>query len=127
MPFQIKLSQAEIDIICDALRHIQEEAARNIRVWNRVMFACFGEKNDSPEAAQSINIFNERQKLLKKLVEAASNDFRKRLQLDDLKLWEELSLKKRGLALDEDEEKNEEEAGRLIVTDAAIWHKKEDK
>ena len=118
--FFIKANEKTIDLFCDVLRESQEDLARNIRVWNRIMRRC-GDTVDSLGASPDIDAFNERQKLLRKLVEQASDNFKEKLRPDDLKLWEELPLETRGLA--DPDEKGEEKSGRLISTDAAIWQK----
>ena len=88
------------------------------------MRKCYGDIVDSPEAKHEIDIFNERQKLLRKLVEKLSDDFKKRLLPDDLKFWEELPLKTRGFA--EPDEGMDKKDGRVIVIDAKIWQRKKD-
>lgn len=132
MLFAIELSQEEFNAIFGALRQSQEDAIRDIRIWNRVARTCYGEDvTDAPELKHDIEIFNKRQILLQKLADIGKDIFKSGLSPHRFKLWEELSLKERGLAKSdedgEDEEKKEEKAGHLIVADIAAWQKKKDK
>ncbi len=97
MLFTVKMSQRTVDLFCEVILQSQEDLARDIRIWNGIMRKLYEETVDSLGVSPDIDMFNERQELLKKLAEHASDDFKQKLQPDDLKLWEELSLEARGL------------------------------
>ncbi len=104
MFFTVKMSQRTVDFFCEILHQSQKKLARDIRMWNGIMRKGFEEGADALGVSSDVETFNERQKLLQKLVEQASDDFKKSLRPDDLKLWEELPLETRGLVARADEQ-----------------------